>query len=161
MKGIKVFAVVFVGLLLLVGTGIAQQPFADPCQTGRKFTVPFSVASAGTTQLIPPVTGDSISCCAYDINQSGGASSSFTVEHGPGAACSPAPAVMIGPFAAPTTVGVVQNIKSDNLGHTQFTTNSVPTGTTGPILNEGQGMCILVAGTAQVGGYFTCVQDTP
>lgn len=103
MKSVKSFLLalaVCVGLAPCVWAAAGQFP-VDPCQGEGRQTVPISVATAGTSSLIAPVTGAYIYICGMSLTTSGGTG---TLEYGTGSTCGTGTTTLTGPIAASTTI---------------------------------------------------------
>ena len=86
MNRVKLIVLGFVAMLFLVGTGIAQQPYSDHCQTGLRKNVQYAAAAATTTALLTHVTGADIYACGYQVAQAGG-TGTILLETGTGTLC--------------------------------------------------------------------------
>jgi len=62
-----------------------------------------AIASATTTSIVAPVTGQQIAICGIWLNSVGGTS---TIEYGTGATCGTGTTVMTGALAAATTLSI-------------------------------------------------------
>lgn len=140
MNRIRIFALALVAGLFLVGTGIAQQPFADHCQTGLKQSVQYAAAAATTTALIAPVTGSNVYVCGYSIAQAGG-TGTILLEYGTGAICATGTQILSATYTANSTAGTSTFINAPNHGFTQMDT--VLAGVAVP----SQRICVLTSGT--------------
>ena len=151
MKTRKVFALA-VGVLfvaLVAGRALCDVAFdPDACVHGVHQSVPVAVATAGTTSLVAPVTGQNISLCGYQITSVAGGT--LQLEYGTGATCGTGTASIGPPFAVPTTgVGYpVTNYPARSIGNTA----SVPSAR----------LCVLGgSGITGSGGVVTYVQEPP